>query len=469
VSTLDKIVARKRADVAARMERFPYDALRGATPPTERRFAEALKKPGARFILECKKASPSEGLIRKNFNMAEITDAYRGVADAVSVLTDEPYFQGSFEYLREARKALPQPILAKDFVTCPYQVCEARFHGADAVLLMLSVLDDETYAACAAEAKRLSMDALTEVHDEAEMDRALRLGAGIVGINNRNLRTLKVDLSTYPRLAAKAPRDKILVCESGIGSREDVLKMLSTPEKRGTREKRADAFLVGGLLMKAENIGLAARRLVYGGVKICGLTSPADAVKAHESGASFGGVVFAGESPRRVDLKTALAVRGASPMPMVGVFVNEAPAEAARLASSMGLFAVQLHGEETGDYIAELRNALPKECEIWKAVKVREGVESVPAVVPGADRALFDSFSGGARGGTGKSFGWSILKKRADRQWAILAGGITPDNALEASSLGCYAIDVNSGVEDAPGKKNHEKIGKLFENLRGGV
>jgi indole-3-glycerol phosphate synthase/phosphoribosylanthranilate isomerase len=155
---------------------------------------------------------------------------------------------------------------------------------------------------------------------------------------------------------------------------------------------------------------------------------------------------------------------------MVGVFVNEKPGEIARVASSVGLFAVQLHGGETGQFIDELRAMLPGR-EIWKAAPVRD---KLPVTEARADRVLFDSFDktahgGTARGGTGRRFDWSLLEGRCDKSRTILAGGIDPENALRASALGCFAIDVNSGVEDSPGKKNHAKIKRLFENLRGGV
>jgi indole-3-glycerol phosphate synthase/phosphoribosylanthranilate isomerase len=137
--------------------------------------------------------------------------------------------------------------------------------------------------------------------------------------------------------------------------------------------------------------------------------------------------------------------------------------EIIRIASAVGLSAVQLHGEETGEFICELRDKLPLGCEIWKAVRVKDEIP----VMFGADRVLLDSYDANARGGTGKSFDWTMLKGQLNKSRTILAGGIGTDNAFRASSLGCFAIDVNSGVEDSPGKKNHEKINKLFKNLRG--
>jgi indole-3-glycerol phosphate synthase/phosphoribosylanthranilate isomerase len=438
------------------MEDVSYADLREKAAPASRRLGEALKKPGFRFVLECKKASPSEGLIRKNFDITEIANAYKGFADAVSVLTDEPYFMGGFEYLRAARAILDQPILAKDFVIGPYQVCEARAHGADAVLLMLSVLDDPTYRICAAEANRLSMDILTEAHSEAELKRALALDARIIGINNRNLGTLKVDLGVYEGLVGKIPSDRIVVCESGIQSHEDVLRF----------KNRTDAFLVGGSLMKSEHLDLAVRRLIYGGVKVCGLTAPEDAEKCYAEGATFGGMIFA-ESPRRVSEAQAGKIRAATPLPMAGVFVDEEASKIAGIASDLELSAVQLHGEESGDFIDRLREKLPKGCEIWKAIRVKDKISSIDHH---ADRVLLDTFEKGARGGTGRSFDWSLLDGLLiDRSQVILAGGIGPDNARRASEFGCFSLDVNSGVESSPGKKDHHKIENLFKSLRGEI
>jgi indole-3-glycerol phosphate synthase/phosphoribosylanthranilate isomerase len=455
---LDEILARKRVDVARRMERLSYDGLLEKAVPTVRRFGTALKKDRAAFILECKKASPSEGLIRADFDIEEIARAYSGVADAVSVLTDEPFFKGGFENLRRARRILDAPILCKDFVLGPYQVREARAHGADAVLLMLSVLDDETYVACAAEAERLSMDALTEVHSEDEQERAALLGARIIGVNNRNLKTLKVDLGVSSRFAARLPKDAVVVCESGIMSRNDVISM----------EGAFDAFLVGGFLMKSPRVDLSARRLVYGAVKICGLTSPGDAEKAYKSGATFGGLIFADESPRRVDESLAREIASASPMLLAGVFVNDDAARVARLACELNMSAVQLHGEETKSFAERLREALPRGCEVWKAVRASRMSEIPEASAFGADRILLDSSAGGSRGGTGTSFDWSIVEKRARRSDLIVAGGINPENAGRAARLGCFMIDVNSGVEfpGSPGRKDHNKIRELFNNLK---
>lgn len=455
MSVLAEIVARKRLDVAERKARVPLEHLLGVVEPTTRKLGAALKQPGLRFIFECKKASPSEGLIRPDFDPAAIADVYRGVADGISVLTDTPYFQGSFDDLKTVRARVEQPILCKDFVVEPYQVIEARSVGADAVLLMLSVLNDGEYRACAAVAAQFGMDVLTEVHDEAELQRALSLEARIIGINNRDLKTLKIDLGTTRRLAPMIPRDRVIVCESGVRTRADIDPVA----------EYVDAFLVGSHLMKSARLDLAARELIHGRVKVCGLTTSEDARKAYAAGASLGGMIFASESKRCVTLDAARVIAAGSPLPLVGVFVNENTSRIAALAVELGLHAVQLHGEETVSDIAVLREMLPARCEIWKAVRVRERVPSLTEF--GADRLLLDTHAEGARGGTGARFDWSLLKDYPAKERLILAGGIDPDNVREAHALGCHALDVNSGVESAPGVKDESTLRRLFAALRG--
>ncbi|MFN3388689.1 MAG: indole-3-glycerol phosphate synthase TrpC, partial [Allosphingosinicella sp.] len=251
---LGEIVARKVKDVAARLDGVSLDDLRARAEPTRRSLRAALACPGARFIMEVKRVSPSQGTLRGEVDPAAIARAYRGAADAVSVLTDTPYFGGSLDDLAAVRAAFAGPILAKDFVVDARQVPEARLHGADAVLVMLSVLDNAEAAEVMAEARRFGMDALVEAHDEAEVRRAVALGAAIVGINNRNLRTLEVDLAVTERLAPLVPADRLVVAESGIADRAEVARLAP----------HADAFLVGSSLMRAEDPAVAARALAFG-------------------------------------------------------------------------------------------------------------------------------------------------------------------------------------------------------------
>jgi indole-3-glycerol phosphate synthase/phosphoribosylanthranilate isomerase len=453
---LGEIVARKRQDVAARLDGVSIEALRTRAEPARHSLKAALARPGARFIMEVKRSSPSEGALRKEADPAAIARAYRGAADAISVLVDTPYFGGSYEDLASVRREFSGPILAKDFVVDSRQVPEARIHGADAVLVMLSVLDDEQASEVMAEARRLGMDVLVEAHTQAEVRRALGLGAEIVGINNRDLKTLKVDLSTTERLSPLVPKDRLLVAESGIRNRADV-------ERLGAH---ADAFLIGSSLMRAENPAQAARELAFGRVKVCGLTDPHDLELAAELGASYAGLVMVPNTPRAVQGSQADAVARAGAergIPLVGVFRNEKVEQIAQLAHRLGFGVVQLHGQEDAAYIKALRAMLPESCEIWAASAI-EG--NVPEARMGADRTLFDTAVAGQSGGTGVAFDWSRVQGRDDLGGSILAGGLKPANARAAAAVGAYALDVSSGVEMAPGRKDAGKLHAFFEALR---
>ena len=250
----------KRDEVNLRKASRPLpeiEAAARAQPPT-RGFRAALERKtaagGLGLIAEIKKASPSAGLIREDFDPPAIARAYReGGAACLSVLTDTPYFQGRDEYLIAAREAVELPVLRKDFMVDPYQVPESRAIGADCVLLILAVLDDGLAGELAASSRDLGMDVLLEVHDEAELERAARLDTGLIGINNRDLKTLKTDLAVTERLAPLAPPDAVLVCESGIGGPADIARMAAA----GPR-----CFLVGESLMRESDVAAAARALV---------------------------------------------------------------------------------------------------------------------------------------------------------------------------------------------------------------
>ena len=446
---LGRIVDRKRTEVAARLKGKPV-----AAAPTSRSLCSALARPGARFILEAKRASPSGH--RSNVGVAEAVAAYAPVADAISILTDGPDFGGSLDDLQIARARFDGPILAKDFIIDPAQVSEARAHGADAVLVMLSVLADGEAQAVMDEARRLRMDAIVEVHDQAELDRALALGAAIIGINNRDLKTLRTDLSVTERLAASVPRDVVLVSESGIAGRADIERLSG----------HVDAFLVGSSLMASDDVGVAARALVHGRTKLCGLTREDDVACIARSGAIYAGLILVPETPRALRAGRAAELAAAAVghgLKTVGVF-RDAPIEAVAAATrALQLDAVQLHGREDQAYLTELRRKVPDTAELWAVCAVSE---AAPPGRNGADRILFDTCRNGQSGGTGSVFDWRLLAGRADLPSAFLAGGIGPGNARAASRMGAYGLDVGSGVESAPGSKDHDKVAALFEALR---
>jgi indole-3-glycerol phosphate synthase/phosphoribosylanthranilate isomerase len=449
---LSAIVARKREDVVARLAGTGLAELRARAAPTRRSLHGALSGAGARFVMEVKKASPSAGAL-SSVDPAAQARAYAGAADAVSVLTDTPFFGGSLDDLRAVRAAYDGPVLAKDFVIDPRQVVEARIAGADAVLVMLSVLGDAEAHTMIDEARRFGMDVLVEAHDEAEVRRAVALGAPVIGINNRDLKTLKVDLATTERLASLVPADRLLVAESGIESRADVARLAG----------HADAFLVGSALMRAADPRQAARALAFGRVKVCGVTNEADAMLAARAGASWIGFVMVPGTPRAMTVEAAAPIAAAAEAAKVAVFRNAKVMAVADAARALGLAAVQLHGDEDAAYIRALGALLPEGVEIWATAAVEA---EVPEPRAGAHRTLFDSSVGGRTGGTGIAFDWARIEGRPDLGSALLAGGLRPETAAAAARIGAYALDVCSGVEAAPGRKDAAKLEAFFAALR---
>ncbi len=256
---LATILARKAEEIEQRSRVRPLAELRARalTPPAPRGFVRAIRgKLGegeAAVIAEVKKASPSKGVIRADFRPAEIARSYEaGGAACLSVLTDVDFFQGRNLFLSEARNACRLPVLRKDFIVDPYQVYEARMIGADCILLIVAALEDARMIELANLAGELGMDVLVEVHDIDELERALQTDCELIGVNNRNLRTFEVSLDTTLALQDAVPRDRILVTESGIASRDDVAKM---------RGHGVDCFLVGESFMRQADPGAALRQL----------------------------------------------------------------------------------------------------------------------------------------------------------------------------------------------------------------
>ncbi|MBE2898591.1 bifunctional indole-3-glycerol-phosphate synthase TrpC/phosphoribosylanthranilate isomerase TrpF [Pasteurellaceae bacterium 20609_3] len=454
---LQKIVADKQHWIAERQARQPLSTFQGQVTPSDRDFYAALKpKAQPHFILECKKASPSKGLIRAEFDPTEIARVYKNYASAISVLTDEHFFQGDFAFIQQVRAIASQPVLCKDFIISEYQVYLARHSQADAILLMLSVLSDTGYTALSTLAHRLGMCVLTEVANEAELERALALGAKVIGINNRDLHDLSVDLTRTPPLAQKIPADRTVVSESGIYTHEQVRQL----------QGNVNAFLIGSSLMGSADLQSAVRSVIFGENKVCGLTRAQDAKCAFDAGALYGGLIFAEASPRALSLRQAQEVATAAPLRYVGVFQNQPIELIVRLASQLGLYAVQLHGAEDRTFIKQLRAALPDAIEIWQAVAVAEGDSAV--ILPDDDnvnRFVCDTRVGTTQGGTGQAFDWALLREE-DKQRIMLAGGLNLANARQAAEMGCLGLDINSGVESAPGVKDCEKLTALLQCIR---
>ncbi len=452
---LEEMVRAKWIEVRERKQKKPLESFRSKLSPSNRSLIGVLRKAPTGFILECKRASPSRGLLRVDFDPVEIAALYEKSADAVSVLCDRAYFGGDLAHLEQVSRSVTCPVMCKDFVVDPYQVFEARYYGADAILLMLSVLDGKTLSACLEACRLLGMDALVEIHDERELNSALEHEVTLLGINNRNLKTMQVDLHTTEKLAPLVPHSMVLISESGICNHNDVERLRDL----------VDGFLVGSALMQRTDLDKAVRELVYGRVKVCGLTKSEDVQRAYQAGACWGGLIFAEQSLRKIGSKKAEKLRNAADLHFAGVFVNPDLNAVVRMAKQLELHAVQIHGESPDDWMCRLRDKLPDSCQLWKAVQVADWVPLNTA--EHVDRLVLDTQVRGLYGGSGKSFDWDLLKNYPQTSEIVLAGGIGVENAARAKKIGAWALDVNSGIEAEPGVKNERRMRELFSALRG--
>lgn len=383
------------------------------------RFRDALAAPGLQGIAEIKRRSPSAGDIRPHADPAAIAPAYAAAgAAAISVLVDER-FGGTWDDLRAARAATDAPLLAKGFFSTEEHLRTAREAGADAALLLLRDLDDTTCAALMRAAAALGLDTLVEAHDAEELDRAVALGAGVIGINARDLATFRIDRAAQLELVARAPRDRVVVAESGIESRAQG----AAAELAG-----ADAILVGSALMRAPDpaaklAALLSRPLV----KVCGLTREEDVAAAAAAGADLAGFVLVPESPRAA--AAVLPVPGT--MLAVAVWVGEAGESPAELD--------QVHAREDG----KVRGR--------DAVLLRDG-ERVARVLDLPWQEDDPEHWRRAAGAEGR---------------IVLAGGLGPENVRAAiEAVRPWAVDASSQLESAPGIKDREKVRAYVEAAR---
>ncbi|MDM1544730.1 bifunctional indole-3-glycerol-phosphate synthase TrpC/phosphoribosylanthranilate isomerase TrpF [Ignatzschineria indica] len=452
-TVLGKIVEARRKAIAQLVQEMPLTTFEADLNPSDRDFYQAIEARREEalpaYILECKRSSPSKGLICEDFDLPEIVQSYSPYATAVSVLTEPQYFGGDFINLKIAKAATNLPILCKDFIVDAYQIYLARYYGADAVLLMLSVLRDDEYRYLANIAHTLGMGVLTEVNDEDEVRRALKLRAKVIGINNRDLRDLSIDLGKSERLRALMPAEQIVISESGIRHYHDIRKL----------SQSVDGFLIGSHLMGSPDLDRALHQLLVGGDKVCGLTSIEDAQAAFDAGAQYGGLIFILTSPRGVTYRQAKEIRHAVPLEYIGVFQNDDIDAILFIAKEVGLSAIQLHGHEPQHYISELRAKLPRNIKIIKAINIQEGEQQLPFLdYQDVDHYLLD----GKKGGSGEPFDWSILEG-ADLSNLFLAGGIDHNNIVDALSFHPLGVDLNSGVEALPGKKDAKKLEQIFQ------
>ncbi len=439
---LNEIIDRQKDDVAQRQKRLPLSQFYDSLVPSDRKF-----KGG--YIFECKYRSPSGTMLNEQYPIELLAKQYAPFADAISVLTNAPYFGGSFTHLRRVRAVVDKPVLCKDFILSPYQVALARLYGADAILLMLSVLNDEEYLACRQQALDLHMEVLTEVHTLEELHRAKKLKANIIGINHRSLHTLQLDMGRVAQLAPHFPKNTLMIAESGIQTHQQIQQL----------RQNVQGFLIGSALSKSENVALTIRELRFGTIKICGLTRAIDATHAFSMGASLGGLIFSEHSLRCITLAQAHKIIQAAPLQYVGVFTDQNIDFMIEAAQKLQLHAVQLH-QFPNHKIALLREKLPPDCQIWQAFS---GNATIPHILPPLiNKMVVDN---GQLGGTGKSFHWDRIENSPLLPHILLAGGLCRDNIRQAKALKTWGLDINSGVETQPGIKDRTQLEELFNEI----
>lgn len=475
---LSEIIEAKRKRVAAAKARRPIDGLRelaqSARARPRHRLAHALSDSRhPNIIAEFKRRSPSKGKINEQADPETVAQMYEsGGAAAISVLTEEDYFDGCLEDLTTVRRAASLPVLRKDFIVDAYQVYESAMAGADALLLIVAALDDEMLRRLRTIAEdELGLDALVEVHTKAELDRAIRCGARLIGVNNRDLRTFEVSTETSVLLARAAPPDAILVSESGLTP--DEVRRLHAVGYKG--------FLVGEALMRSANPAQAVRDFIGAPeplssrtvvTKICGITNIDDARAALDAGADMLGFNFYRRSPRFVEPAAAreiidLVRANNRPVKLVGVFVNESIKQVVRIATETKLDGVQLHGDEPAEFCAELKNG-PLKSFVIKVISSEKTIELSQFEDYAVDAFMVDAYDPKLRGGTGRSADWTMARDAAQKLPRVfLAGGLSPENVAAAiAAVRPYAVDACSALEVTPGKKDHARMRQFVAAVR---
>ena len=473
---LKTVIGEKKKDIARAMAQCSLNTLRRDAEGTRHgaNFLSAMEnsQPGqAGIIAEIKKASPSKGDIRVDLDPALYAQKYtRARAAAISILTEEHFFKGSLNDLIAVRKATDLPILRKDFTISDYQIYEAAAAGANSILLIVSILSRQQLREYVLLTRDLGMEPLVEIHSEWELENALYAHAKVIGINNRNLETLKTDTTVAARVVPFFTTDQIPVSASGVCGPDDI-------------QMGMDAgifnFLVGESIVRADDTEEFIQDLISTGskpsaqaphsplVKVCGLTRPDEAVACAELGTNAIGLVFYPKSPRHLTTAQAADICRALPDSIIttGVFVDASVEFIMEQVNACKLKAVQLHGNETSKMVEQLKEQglmvfkalfAGKEPHINKADQYRA-----------ASAILVEYGKGPLPGGNAETWDWGCAKKIGKNQKLIIAGGITPENVASViASTSPWAVDVSSGVESAPGRKDMDRVKGLMEAVQ---
>ena len=466
---LDRIVAQTRQDLEQRKRDCPLDELRQralAQPKPRDLLAAFEPRSRVHLIAEVKRASPSKGMLAPHLDPVELARTYEANGAAViSVLTEPHFFLGSPHYLTAIKAAVGIPVLRKDFILDEYQVYEARAWGADAILLICAILDDNQLRCLLRLANELGMRSLVEVHSREEARRAIDAGAVVIGVNSRDLMTFQMNPYLLREIRPLIPPDRVVVAESGIHTATDTRRLARYD---------VQAMLVGESLVVSNDVPAQMRMLLKGAnqstqVKICGLRTVEHINAAVTAGADMLGFVFYEPSYRYVSPQTVRRLLEASsallpsgqPLPdLVGVFVNKEAAFINDVAEQAGLHFIQLHGTESPEFCQKIERPIIKALHINGDTDLHL-VEQYGQKVW---RLLLDTPTR-EWGGTGITHDWNLARQAAQQSRILLAGGLTPDNVAEAiQQVQPWGVDVSSGVETER-QKDSNKIQAFMQAI----
>ncbi len=469
---LDKIVAQTRLDLAQRKSEYPLEKIQrlAAEQPMPRDLLEAFEpRDRVHLIAEVKRASPSKGLLAPDIDPVALARVYEdNGATAISVLTEPHFFLGSPAYLTAIKAAVGVPVLRKDFIVDDYQVYEARAWGADAILLICAILDDEQLRHLLQLAHSLRMRCLVEVHSRAEAQRAVDAGAVIIGVNSRDLTTFQMHPYLIREIRQFIPPDRVMIAESGIHSAADA-RRLARYDVQG--------MLVGESLVVSDDVPGKMHALLHGAnastqVKICGLRTPEHINAAVEAGADMLGFIFYEPSHRYIPpsqvrslLEASLSFMqpptGCVQPDLVGVFVNKDTAYVNDTLEQAGLHFAQLHGDETPAFCQTVQRPVIKALQ----VHTEEDLHRILPYQHTTWRILLDTPTLGW-GGSGETNDWELARLAARTTRIFLAGGLTTENVAQAiQQVHPWGLDVSSGVETNR-QKDSGKIRAFIEQVR---
>lgn len=466
MTILDTIVQSKRLQFSPEVSYASQETIDADKALEGNPFVRSLFKPGVSIIGEIKPSSPSAGKLLDQERLPEILSTYRRHCTAISVLTDEKFFGGSFDLLTQVKQATDLPVLCKDFIVSTEQILLAKKHGADAILLIAKILKTDELNALIHFALSTELCPVVEINNLADLEAIKNLPVRVVLINNRNLDTMQIDLDTTNRLASLLKEDQIIISASGIKTKDDICKL--NPSAR--------RFLVGTSLMLSRDPATLLSELIGNPdsetvpkIKICGITNGADARLAVDAGADFIGLIFAPSSKRQVSLAEAGIIVDAveNRAKTVGVFQNQSIDEVNHIAKDLNLDFVQLHGQEDSAYA----NACVK-----PVIKVFQYPLSNPASqqclldFSGATYFLFDLEKSSTPYETAELFSdlnTFLAPIRNKIPSFFLAGKLSPDNVQKASqAVRPFALDVASGVEISPGIKSTTLTKQFCESAK---